>query len=91
MTQFQMNTKWPATHCKRKAKPPGPKLIMKKVSMKKCIKMSLGEMCHTLYLCLYLYFILEGLGLGFNLKLSENYSKIIKGPGVVAVMFFVVE
>ena len=29
--------------------------------------------------------ILEGLGLGFNLKFSENYSKIIKGPGVVAV------
>ena len=42
-----------------------------------------GEMCPTLYLCLY--FILEGLGLGFNLKFSENYSKIIKGPGVAAV------
>ena len=40
-------------------------------------------MCHTLYLCMY--FILEGLGLGFNLTFSENYSKIIKGPGVAAV------
>ena len=46
---------------------------------------SLGEMCHTLYLCLY--FILKGLGLGFNLKFSENSSKIIKGPGVAAVAF----
>ena len=45
---------------------------------------SLGEMCHTLYLCLYLcfYFILKGSGLGFNLKFNENSSKIIKGPGV---------
>ena len=42
-------------------------------------------MCHTLYLCLY--FILKGLGLGFNSKFSENSSTIIKGPGVVAVAF----
>ena len=41
------------------------------------------------YLCLYLclYFILKGLGLGFNLKFSENSSKMIKGPGVVALAF----
>ena len=40
-------------------------------------------MCHTLYLCFY--FILEGLGFGFNSKFSENYLKIIKGSGVTAV------
>ena len=54
-----------------------------RASFEKCGITSLGEMCHTLYLCLY--FILEGLGLGFNLKLSDNYSKIIEGPGVAAV------
>ena len=40
----------------------------------------LGELCHTLYL----YFILAGLGLGFNLKFSENYSNSVV---VVALCF----